>query len=329
MPLNAIIFDFDGLILDTETPEVRVWQAIFRENGAEYPDSYWINSIGRGADQITETPVQLLERLTGRQVDHVSVLADYEVRRLGAIEASDALPGVQSLILEAKGAGIRLGVASSSKHAWVDRHLERLGLLQHFGSILCADDVEQAKPFPNLYLAACRVLSTPISECLAIEDSPNGIRAAKSAGLNCLAVPNPCTIQLSLSEADRVVPSLAGIHLSDIIEWHSSNVVAMSADHPIATAFAAITEEMKACGLWNVAEPPQDAFGAMGPFGSHTMSFGQWLRYVFVPRVEATLESDGPWPAQSMVGTQAIREFDGQDEYSELISRLCEFDRLF
>jgi HAD superfamily hydrolase (TIGR01509 family) len=330
MPLNAIIFDFDGLILDTETPEVQAWQAIFRENGAEFPDSYWINAIGRGADQISETPVQLLERLTGGPVDHVAVLADYELRRFAAIEASNTLPGVQELILEARSARLGLAVASSSKHSWVDRQLQRLNLFEFFDAILCADDVERAKPFPDLYLATCEALATPQDQCMALEDSPNGIRAAKSAGLYCLAVPNPCTVQLSLSEADQIVASLSGVSLLNLNTWHSSSEVGgSSSSDPKAAAFQAIIEEMNACGLWNIAPPSPDALENMGPFGSSTMSFGQWLRHVFVPRVQSTLESDGPWPSQSMVGTQAIREFDGLDEYSNLVDRLCEFDQLF
>lgn len=211
MPFRALVFDFDGLIMDTETPEVEAWETIFREHGFEFPEEWWVQAVGRGAEQMAETPIHVLERKVGRSLDHEALHAVYEERRMNVINALDALPGVRELIDEAKRSGIALAVASSSKHDWVDTHLTRIGLFDRFDAILCADDVQQAKPFPDLYLAACAALDAEPSRSLALEDSPNGIRAAKDAGLWCITIPNPQTAHLDLSQADIRLETLSGI----------------------------------------------------------------------------------------------------------------------
>jgi len=205
--LRALIFDFDGTILDTETPEVEAWRAIFRSHGLAYPDEYWMNAIGRGADEIDKTPIQLLSELAGCEIDRASVILEYERLRMSAINAAECRPGIRELISQAMAAGLGLGVASSSHHAWIDGLLARLGLFDSFTIIACADDVPRTKPFPDLYLAACEGLGVDPVDAAAIEDSPNGIRAAKSAGLRVVAIPNPCTVQMDLGEADLVLDS--------------------------------------------------------------------------------------------------------------------------
>lgn len=213
MPLAALIFDFDGTILDTETPEVRAWQAIFRKHGAEFPDEYWMHAIGRGADQIDKTPLELLEELGTIAPEREKVLAQYEEMRMADILARDCRSGIRELISEAVSAKLPLAVASSSHHFWVDSHLRRLELSDLFQAILCADDVPRAKPFPDLYLEACRRLNAQPELCVAIEDSPNGILAAKTAGLACIGIPNPCTARLNLTHADLIFDSAMELNL--------------------------------------------------------------------------------------------------------------------
>ncbi len=336
MLLEALIFDFDGLILDTETPEVRAWQKIFRERGAEFPDSYWIHAIGRGADQIHESPVEILERQLGYPCSKSEVESEYELLRMAAIEAADALPGIRDLISAAIAAGIKLAVASSSHHTWVDRHLARLGLLKFFDAILCADDVDVAKPYPDLYLAACAALGVEPVDAIALEDSPNGIRAAKSAGLVCVAIPNPCTVRLNLSDADHIVGSATMLDtplLQSLLEnpraRNSGAVAANSQSEGIQSQFDGIVSEMKKINIWDVQKPSDADFENMGAFGMNTMALEQWLRWVFIPTIEDRLASGGPWPNSSSVGTVALRNFDGFVEYEELVDKLCEFDRLF
>jgi HAD superfamily hydrolase (TIGR01509 family) len=206
-----LVFDFDGLIVDTETPEVETWREVFAEHGTEFPDDYWINAIGRGADQILETPVQLLARCCIDPIDAPAVKADHHRRVMARIDAQPTRPGIVALLDDARDAGLRLGVASSSRHEWVDRHLARHGLLDRFHATTCADDVARAKPFPDLYLLACERLGVSPSEAVALEDSPNGIAAARSAGLFTVTYPNALTRHLDLSAADHRVETLEGV----------------------------------------------------------------------------------------------------------------------
>ncbi|MBN9502550.1 MAG: hypothetical protein BGO01_17885 [Armatimonadetes bacterium 55-13] len=217
MSLTALVFDFDGLILDTETPEFEAWTTIFQARGHQFPDEWWMHAIGRGADQITETPIDLLQRQMGEPLDHTAIAGEYEHLRMARINSLDALPGVRALIAHSKQNGVRLAVASSSHHRWVDGHLARLGLLDSFEAVLCAGDVPRAKPFPDLYQAACDALGVSPSVALALEDSPNGIRAAKDAGLYCIAIPNPMTSRLDLSHADRIRDSLEGTTFDHLV----------------------------------------------------------------------------------------------------------------
>ena len=218
MPLDALIFDFDGLIVDTETPEVLVWRELYREHGQVYSDEQWSEAIGRGAESIKETPLEHLDRLTGGQLDLEEIDTLRKKRLMNLIYAEPPRRGVLPLLKEAKAAGIRLGVASSSKHWWVDGHLQRLGLAQYFQHIVCADDVLRAKPYPDLYLKAASLLKVGTDEVIALEDSPNGIAAARAAGIFVIAVPNAQTATLDLSEANVRFETLDGIEVSRLVE---------------------------------------------------------------------------------------------------------------
>jgi len=114
--------------------------------------------------------------------------------------------------------GVRLGVASSSTRDWVAGHLARLGILERFECLRCRDDVANAKPEPDLYLAVLDCLGVDATEAIAIEDSPNGIAAAKRAGMRCVAIPNSITARLDLSEADVTLTSLAELSLRQLLE---------------------------------------------------------------------------------------------------------------
>lgn len=212
--LAAVIFDFDGVILETETPEVRSWEEVFRRYGAEYPEWYWRYTLGRGAEQVMKQPYDLLaEQGVDANRDEVLQLRGHVLERL--LAELEILPGVLDRIREAKDLGLRLGVASSSKHAWVDGHLDRIGLLPMFDQIVCADDVERAKPFPDLYLLCCERLGVDPANAVAFEDSVNGAKAAKEAGLYVVAVPTHLTVRDEL-DADIVVDSLDDFSLRDL-----------------------------------------------------------------------------------------------------------------
>jgi HAD superfamily hydrolase (TIGR01509 family) len=213
--IKALIFDFDGLILDTETSEFQSWQEIFADHGCDLPFPVWAESIGAAVHSFN--PYEFLEKQIRRPLQRDEIRARHRRRWFALLEAQDALPGVREYIAQAAGMGLKLGLASSSRHPWVDGHLTRLGLKECFAAIVCADDVAEAKPAPDLYLLALRRLNIAAGRAVAFEDSPNGARAAKAAGIFCVAVPNALTRQLSLDHADLRLASLAVMPLAELM----------------------------------------------------------------------------------------------------------------
>ena len=213
--IRALIFDFDGLILDTEVPEFQAWQEIFQLHGCHLPLATWAMCIGTSSEAFD--PYAYLETQLGRAIDREAVRVTCRQRRDALLAAQAALPGVQEYLTDAARFGLQLGVASSSSRAWVTGHLTRLGLVAHFTSIQCADDVHCTKPNPASYQAVLKVLNLQPEQAIALEDSPNGILAAKRAGLFCVAVPNTLTRQLSLDHADLHLASLADLPLARLL----------------------------------------------------------------------------------------------------------------
>jgi len=213
--IRAIVFDFDGLILDTEEPVYRSWQEVYAAHGEELPFERWVQIVGSTTAGFH--PQHHLEERLGRPLPQ-EVLDRRIGRRTEMILAEDLLPGVSDRLDEARAMGLKLGVASSSTQDWVRGHLARLGILDRFECIRCRDDVEQAKPAPDLYVAVLACLGVEAAEAVAIEDSPNGVAAAKSAGMRCVAIPNSITGQLDLSQADLVLDSLADVTLGGLLE---------------------------------------------------------------------------------------------------------------
>ena len=205
--IDALIFDFDGVIIDTETPDFLSWRETFQSHGAELDRAWYIQFIG-GSNRNVDI-CKVLEDLSGRSLDHEAVIRARRARYVELAEAYPLLPGVVDYIHAAKGMGLKLGVASSSSHAWVDGHLERRGLRRCFDSVNCADDVARVKPDPELYLLAAANLGTVPGNALVIEDSANGVNAAKEAGAWCVAVPNPMTRELDTGRADLQLESLS------------------------------------------------------------------------------------------------------------------------
>lgn len=208
--MKLVVFDFDGLILDTEVPVYDAWQEIYVEHGVTLAFEKWAQCIGT-ADVFD--PCEDLATALGRALD-AAALRDRHRTRTDVLIAAQALrPGVREYVAEARRLGLGLGVASSSSRAWVEGHLERLGLRDGFDVIRCADDVPRVKPDPALYRAVVQTLDVRPEEAVALEDSPNGVLAAKRAGLACVAVPNPLTARLDLSLADLRLASLAELPL--------------------------------------------------------------------------------------------------------------------
>jgi len=216
--LKALIFDFDGLILDTETPEVLVWQSVYKDHGFELPVDEWQKTIG-GYGISNFNPAEHLSLLSQGRLDSVSLRARYRKEADKIIHASPVLPGVTRMIEQAKENGLQVAIGSSSPHSWVDTHAKRLGIFDYFDHIVCQDDVPpgRTKPNPDIFLKALDQLNVKNDAAVVFEDSPNGVLAARRAGIFVVAVPNPLTAKLGVT-GDLTVSSLADLSLHDLQE---------------------------------------------------------------------------------------------------------------
>jgi len=216
--IKALIFDFDGLILDTETPEYQVWQNIYREHGFELPHDKWEKIIG-GYGISNFDAAEHLSLLTQGKLDSVSLRDRHRSESSALTLSQSILPGVMDYLHAAKRLGLKLAIASSSPHSWVDAHAKRLGIFEYFHKIICADDVAagRTKPNPDLFLLALDQLKARKNEAIVFEDSPNGVQAAKFAGIFVVAVPNPVTSLLSIKNANLTLASLTDLSLSALL----------------------------------------------------------------------------------------------------------------
>lgn len=204
--IKAIIFDFDGLILDTETPIFTAWKQVYERHGCTLTLDEYAGCLG--SDHHSFNPYDDLEEKAKKSPDWEKIRPELVQTYRDLIDRNDALPGVRHLIGQAREQGLRLAVASSSTREWVTGHLSRLGLLHAFELFRTRDDVENLKPAPDLFEAACGGLGIGADEAFVLEDSPNGVLAAKRAGIFCIAVPNALTRNLPLNDPDLVVYSL-------------------------------------------------------------------------------------------------------------------------
>jgi len=213
--IKAIIFDFDGTILETELPDYSSWNEIYVEHGAELPLSVWGQFIGTTAGGFD--PYGYLEQVIGQTINSDEIRSRRRKRYEQLVLQEAVMPGIESLIREARMNGLKVGLATSSSRQWVEGHLTRLRLLEQFDCILTSDHVVRVKPDPELYIRALAALGVEGREAFAIEDSPNGSRAAKRAGMYCIVVPNTLTKQLAFDPVDATYDCLEGKNLAAIL----------------------------------------------------------------------------------------------------------------
>lgn len=202
-PFRAILFDFDGVIVDTEWAIYETWHQTFLEHGHSLPLETYNQCIG--TDFNTWSPKTHLEELTGQSLDWHQIDDGRQERIEASLAGSPPMPGVAEALATAQSANLLLAVVSSSSHGWVDGWLERISLAHHFHTTVCRGDAERIKPAPDLYLEAARRLQIDPADCLVVEDSVNGLKAALAAGMQTVAIPNRVTACCDFSLAGRVL----------------------------------------------------------------------------------------------------------------------------
>jgi HAD superfamily hydrolase (TIGR01509 family) len=214
--IRGLLFDFDGLLLDTETPSRQAFEELYRDHGHELPHDRWSTVIGTLGAEFE--PYTYLEELIGTPLDREALDVRRRAREDELCDLEDLRPGIEEYLAEAERRGLATAIVSSSSREWIHRHLGRLARTNGWDAIVTADgDPERAKPRPTLYLEALAALGVDPAEAVAFEDSPNGVRAAKAAGIFCVAVPNPATATLALDEADVVLESLEDLPLPELL----------------------------------------------------------------------------------------------------------------
>lgn len=215
--IEALLLDFDGLVTDTETTDYESWRSVYADYDVVLPRERWVASIG--SDGSSFVPLEHLRELLAareQRMDEEHVQTTRRARREALFESLEPLPGVVDWLTEAQSRGLPIGIVSSSPRWWVDGHLQRLDLRGHVDFLMTADEVSCVKPHPGLYLRALVEVGVPADRVIAVEDSPNGLHAAKAAALFCLAVPGPMTRGMDFSAADLLVESLAHHSLEDV-----------------------------------------------------------------------------------------------------------------
>jgi putative hydrolase of the HAD superfamily len=214
--IRGLLFDFDGLLIDTETPSRLAYEELYRDHGHELPLEKWATLVGTiGAPW---DPDAHLEELVGRPLDRDRIAQRLRAREHELCDLEDLRPGIEDYLEEAERLGLSTAIVSSSTCEWIARHLQRLDRVNSWDAIVAADgDTSRAKPQPALYLEALDALGLQADAAIAFEDSLNGIRAAQAAGIFCVAVPNPITQTFALDKADLLLDSLEELPLDELI----------------------------------------------------------------------------------------------------------------
>jgi HAD superfamily hydrolase (TIGR01509 family) len=214
-PFDAVVFDLDGLMVDTEAVVQRAWIDAFDARDISFDVDQWARAVG-GDDDFR--PLETLVQQARVSVeDRAAVRTSIEFAITQGLDGIAPLPGVVDWVRGALDLGLRVAVASNSPRSWVLARLEQIGLLKLIGTISSRDESPRPKPFPDIYLAACARLDVEPSRAFAVEDSMTGLVAAKSAGLLCVVVPNSLTRTHNFEAADLHLASLASMAIGDAV----------------------------------------------------------------------------------------------------------------
>ncbi|XVV16824.1 HAD family hydrolase [Actinoplanes sp. CA-131856] len=212
MTTDALIFDFDGLLMDTETTLLESWRHEWRQHGLELAEDGFFADHG---GDVNEERYAALAAAVGAGYDREASHARRAAYRLTLNQKLEPAPGIREWFEEAAGLGLRLAVASSSHEDHVRGLLERAGLAAAIDVLACGNEVAAHKPDPAVYLLALSRLGT--ERAVAFEDTPHGVAAAQAAGLPCVAIPNPYVAPSRFAAADMLLPSAAAASLSEVL----------------------------------------------------------------------------------------------------------------
>lgn len=215
MTIKALAFDFDGLILDTETTSYHAYHDVFRHYGQEIAIDVWQGWVG--GIHTHKLACDYLEKLVGQQIEREEVIRLQQHLFQEKILCQELLPGVVDVLEAGKKIGLKIALASSASSEWAVGHLRRYHLLEYFDVLQTRDNVSNVKPHPEIYLRAAEALEVSPREVLAFEDSHVGTLAAKAAGTYCVAVPNDMTKHLSFGHVDLCLSSLVEMPLEEMI----------------------------------------------------------------------------------------------------------------
>jgi HAD superfamily hydrolase (TIGR01509 family) len=210
---EAIVFDLDGTIVDTETVDFESIRDVWAQYGVEYTVGRFEHIVGTavGADWVAELTTQL-----GDGVDVSHAHNQRQMIKQQMLQLLRTRPGIDALMNAAAVAGVPMAVASNSPLDWVRARLDHLQLARYLSAIITIDIASHPKPHPAPFLEACAAVGANPARSIAFEDSATGVESARAAGLYTIACPCPLTIGHDLSAADRVVSSHAEITLADL-----------------------------------------------------------------------------------------------------------------
>jgi putative hydrolase of the HAD superfamily len=212
--VRAIVFDFDGLLMDTESTSFLSWQYEWSQWGLTLDAADFFANHG---GDVTEDRYATLTAAVGPRFDRTLSHQRRVAYREKLHEELDLADGLREWLDEAATLGLRLAVASSSPLEWLTAHLGRAGVLDTFEVLAGGDEVGQHKPAPDVYQLALGRLSLSGAAAVAVEDTAHGVAAAHAAGMRCIAIPNPFVTLERVRDADLVLSSASQLPLADAL----------------------------------------------------------------------------------------------------------------